>query len=199
MIKSKLVIVSLIGFVTILISCNIWTNSNATGNKAKIVDNKEHGEVDIFTTTTYQSTAAENTVASKALEFVENLEAGKRLSLFFNNSWTFVYQEDNRCDGTTDGQIDKLKSTQIDTIITLQVKNKGDGWACDKKESTIFDLDFDLKKKIENWDRFEVQYYDNQEEDIVFVVGAGESDYLKLQYDDNKLIVKLQYGSEDPG
>ena len=78
------------------------------------------------------------------------------MSLFFNDSWIFIYHEDNRCDGSTDGQIDNLKSTQIDSIIRLQVKNDGDGWACDKKGPKTFDLDFDLNKKIADWDRFEI-------------------------------------------
>lgn len=136
---------------------------------------------------------------SKALGFLANLKTGEKLSSFFNDNWILIYHKDNRCDGSTDGQINNLKSIQIDSIIKLQVKNDGEGWACDKKEPKTFDLNFDLKKKITDWDRFEIPNYENQEENIVFVVGAGESDYLKLHYDDNDLIIKLEYRSEDPG
>lgn len=201
MIKSKLTIISLFSFVTILISCNSSTNSKMTENKTTIVDTEEQiDKADIDTKTTNESTTTvQIPVDSKASGFVENLKAGEKLSLFFNDSWIFIYHEDNRCDGSTDGQIDNLKSTQIDSIIRLHVKNDGNGWACDKKEPKTFDLDFDLKKKITDWDRFEIPNYENQEENIVYVVGAGESDYLKIHYSDNDLIIKLEYRSEDPG
>ncbi|EMS33664.1 hypothetical protein C943_04543 [Mariniradius saccharolyticus AK6] len=81
----------------------------------------------------------------------------------------------------------------------MQVKNDGNGWACEKREPKTYDLDFDLRKKINGWDRFEITNHENQEENIVYVVGAGESDYLKLYYNDKNLIVKLEYRSEDPG
>lgn len=170
-------------------------------NKTPIVVSEEQiDEADIDTKTINESsTTASIPVDSKASGFVEHLKAGEKLSLFFNDSWIFIYHEDNRCDGSTDGQIDNLKRTQIDSIIKLQVKNDGNGWECDKKEPKTFDLDFDLKKKIKDWDRFEIPNYENQEEKIVYVVGAGESDYLKLHYDDNDLIIKLEYRSEDPG
>lgn len=121
------------------------------------------------------------------------------MNSFFNDSWLFIYHEDNRCDGSTDGQLDNLKSSLIDSTITLEVKNDGNGWACDKKEPTSFDLEFNLMKKVAEWDRFEIPNYENQEENVVLIFGAGESDYLKLHYDDNNLIVKLEYRSEDPG
>ncbi|MGB0868919.1 MAG: hypothetical protein ACPGSD_04910 [Flavobacteriales bacterium] len=144
-------------------------------------------------------TEAKILVDSKASKFVENLKGGEKLSSFFNDGWIFIYYEYNRCKGLTDGQIDNLKSTQIDSIIRLQVKNNGDGWACDKKEPKTFDWDFDLKKKIADWDRFEIPKYENRVGNIVYVVGAGESDYLKLHYGENDLIIKLEYRSEDPG
>ena len=196
-------IISFFCFVTILISCNNSTNSKVTGVNNVTIDIEEQiDKAEIDTRTTNESTTtAQIPVDSKASRFVDNLKSGEKLSLFFNDSWTFIYHEDNRCDGSTDGQIDNLKSTQIDSIIRLQVKNDGNGygWACDKKEPKTFDLDFNLKKKITDWDRFEIPNYENQEENIVYVVGAGESDYLKLHYNDNDLIIKLEYRSEDPG
>jgi len=195
MIKSKLTIVVLLGFMTFLISCKSPTNSNMKENKSAIENDEEQiDKKDIESTTEVQTQ-----VDSKVAGFVNNLKTGEKLSSFFNDNWILIYHEYNRCDGSTDGQHDGLKSSLIDSIITLQVKNDGNGWDCDKKEPETFDLVFDLKKKIADWDRFEIPNYENQEKNIVYVVGAGESDYIKLYFNDKNLIVKLEYRSEDPG
>ncbi len=197
MIKSKLTIITLLGFMTILISCTGSANSNVNDSKSTIdIDKELIDNTDIHSKTKNEpATEIKTQTKSKASGFLANLKTGEKLSSFFNDNWIFIYHEDYRCDGSTDGQIDKLKSTQIDSIIKLQVER----WACDKKEPETFDLDFDLQKKITDWDRFEIPNYENQEENIVYVVGAGESDYLKLHYDNNDLIIKLEYRSEDPG
>ena len=201
MIKSKLTIITLLSFVTILISCTGSTKSNVNNNESIIEKNKEQIDKTVINSKTKNEPATEikTQTDSKAAGFLVNLKTGEKLSSFLNDNWIFIYHEDNRCDGSTDGQIDKLRSTQIDSIIKLQVKNDGDGWACDKKEPKTFDLDFDLKKKITDWDRFEIPNYENQEENFVYLVGGGESDYIKLHYDNNDLIIKLEYRSEDPG
>ncbi|MDS1031145.1 hypothetical protein RDV77_00710 [Porphyromonadaceae sp. NP-X] len=201
MIKIKLTIITLIGFLTILISCNSSTNSNVNEDKSKIDSAKEQvDKTDKELKTKNESTTEIRTqVDLKASEFLTNLKTGEKLSSFFNDKWIFVYHEDNRCDGSTDGQIDNLKSTQIDSRIKLQVKNDGEGWECDKKDPKTYDMDFDQKEKIKDWDRFEIPNYDNQEENIVYIVGSGESDYLKLHFNDNGLIIRLEYRSVDPG
>ena len=201
MIKSKLTIITLLSIVTVLISCNNSTNSKVNENKTTIDNYKEQLVKDniVSMILDVSTTESKSQVGSKASEFVKNLKAGEKLSSYFNDTQFFIYHEDNRCDGLTDGQLNNLKSSSIDSIITLQVKNDGDGWACVKKEPKTFDLEFDLKKKVSDWDRFEIQNYENQEENIVYVVGAGESDYLKLHYGDKDLIIKLEYRSEDPG
>ena len=193
-----MIIITLLGFLTILTSCNSSTNSNVNKNKSIIDNDKEQVNITIIDSKTNAPTTEIKT-DSKASGILTNLKTGEKLSSFFNDNWIFIYHEDNRCDGSTDGQINNLKSTQIDSIIKLQVKNDGDGWACDKKEPKTYDLDFSLKKIITDWDRFEIPNYENQEENIVYVVGGGESDYLKLYYNDKNLIVKLEYRSEDPG
>ncbi len=135
-----------------------------------------------------------------AENFLKNLMKGNKLDLFFNDTWTFVYHEDNRCDGSTDGKKNNLSPQVIDEIIKLKVKNDGDGWACDKKEKTEFNLIFELKKQVKNWDRFEIPNYENQGKDgIIYITGGGESDYLILHYNTSNLIVKMEYRSEDPG
>jgi hypothetical protein len=132
-------------------------------------------------------------------EFLKRLTNGEKLYSFFSDNWTFIYHEDNRCDGSTNGEKSNLSNLEIDRIIKIKVVNDGDGWACEKKGSTEFYLNFRLKEQVKNWDRFEIIKYDEQEKNVVYVWGAGESDYLKLYYDDNNLIVKMEYRSEDPG
>ena len=131
--------------------------------------------------------------------FLENLENGKDLSLFFAKEWIFVYHEDNRCEGSTDGEINHLNKSDIDKIIKLTVKNDGEGWACEKTLPTTFELNFNLKQTVKSWDRFQIRNDEQTEKNVVYVLGKGESDYLKLFYDENHLIFKLQYGSEDSG
>lgn len=199
MIKRRLSIITLFGFLTFLISCNSPTNNNVNDDKS--TKDKEMVDETVIDSKIKNESATEikTQTNSKASGFLTNLKTQEKLSSFFDGNWILIYHEDNRCDGSTDGQIDNLKSTQIDSIIKLQVKNDGNGWACEKREPKTYDLDFDLRKKINGWDRFEITNHENQEENIVYVVGAGESDYLKLYYNDKNLIVKLEYRSEDPG
>ncbi len=138
-------------------------------------------------------------IDSLANRFVENLENGKNLASFFNEDWIFVYHADNRCDGSTDGEISRLKSLAIDRNIKLNVKNDGEGWACEKTEPKNYDLIFNLRKEVKSWDRFQIPNYEQKEKNVIYIIGKGESDYLKLHYNDAHLIIKLEYRSEDPG
>ncbi len=193
---TKLTNLTLLGLITIFISCKNSTRNNVINNLEKATDKKQIEKIVI----TDNSTAKIQTKANLRIsKFVKNLESGKNLSSFFYENWILIYHKDNRCDGSTDGQISNLKSTEIDSIITLQVKNDGEGWACDKTKPKKYNLNFDLRKQIENWDRFEIPNYGNQDKDIIYVNGAGESDYLKIYINSADLIVKMEYRSEDPG
>jgi hypothetical protein len=139
------------------------------------------------------------TIQSKKEVFTESLKNGKDLSDYFSNSWTLIYHKDNRCDGSTDGEVSNLTSKEIETLIEVEVTNDGKGWACDEKEPKTYSLNFELKKHIKNWDRFEIAGYENQEKNIAYILGAGESDFLKLHFNDDNMITKLEYRSEDPG
>lgn len=188
----------LISFLTSLFSCNSLPKSNEKEIKSKT----DTGNIQVNKDD--ESSAVSTSIVdaqedSKVSGFVMNLKSGEKLNGFFKENWLFVYHEDNRCDGSTDGKLDKLKSSMIDSVISLEVKNNGDGWDCDKKESKTFVLDFDIRKKVMDWDRFEVPNYDNQEENVVYVQGSGESAYLILHIDHSGLITKLEYRSEDPG
>lgn len=131
--------------------------------------------------------------------FLDALEQGKPLEQFFASNWTLLYHEDNRCDGSTDGEIHNLSKSAIDSELVIRVANDGDGWVCEAQEPSEFDLHFELSKKVRSWDRYEIEPSAGDTEDKIYVMGAGESDYLVLHYNTNKLIVKLEYRSEDPG
>jgi hypothetical protein len=201
MIKLKLRIITLFGLMTFLISCNSSTNNTAIDHKTEnsISTSQIENTVSDSKDSDDSTSDLQVQIDSRALNFIKSLKNGEKLSSFFTKNLMLIYHEDNRCEGSTDGQVDSLINTQIDSLIKLNVKNDGDGWACDKKEPTSYEMDFDLKKKIAEWDRFEILKDENQEENIVYIVGAGEFDYLKLYYNDNNLIVKLEYRSEDPG
>jgi hypothetical protein len=201
MIKRRLKIYILLNLLVILISCNNSTKSNESEAQFTINnDNEQTHKTAVDSNINNGLTMKNQTqIDLKASLFLKNLKNGEKLSSFFSDHWKLIYHEDNRCDGSTDGQIDHLKNTQIDSKITLPVKNDGNGWACDKKEPKTYNLDFYLKKKVADWDRFLIPNNVNHEENIIYIFGAGESDFLKLYYDDNNLIVKLEYRSEDPG
>jgi len=142
----------------------------------------------------------ENTNLKNSKEdIVEYLKKGKKMFSLFSDNWTLIYHKDDRCDGSTDGQLSNLSNNEIDGIIKIKVRNDGDGWDCEKKEPKEFYLEFKLINLVKKWDRLEIQNYEEQEDNVVFVVGYGMSDYIKLYYDDNNLIVKMEYRSEDPG
>ncbi|KGN82678.1 hypothetical protein HW49_01345 [Porphyromonadaceae bacterium COT-184 OH4590] len=137
-------------------------------------------------------------------EFAKYLKEGKPLSVFFSDSWTLVYHTDNRVEGSTDGRVMNLRNTQIDSVIIIKLKNDGDGWLLDvigeeKREPKTFEFKFELNKQIEHWDRFEAVRYSNMPSHNIYILGAGESDLLKLHYNKDKLITVLEYRSEDPG
>lgn len=132
----------------------------------------------------------------KAADFIKNLKNGEKLSSFFVENWELLYHEDNRCTGFIDGLIDHLASQQIDSNINLNVREAGNGWACEKRDPKTYSMEFNLRKKIADWDRIEIRI---QERNIVYVVGKGESDWLILHYSTSGMIVKVEYKSEDPG
>ena len=54
-------------------------------------------------------------------------------------------------------------------------------------------------KLTKTWDRFEIAEYENIEKGTVYILGAGDSDYITLFYNEKDLIIKMKYSSEDPG
>ncbi len=140
-------------------------------------------------------------ISAKAGEFAECLREGKPLSAFFSDSWTLVYHSDNRADGSTDGRITNLRNSQIDSVIRLRVKKYIDDKTSAESGVSVSiedDFDFELKKMVKHWDRFETIRYDDTLNHM-YIVGAGASDVLKLRYNEEKQITLMEYSSEDPG
>jgi len=193
-------IVTILGVLAMVISgCGLptrkeITTENAAEPKAISSVEKVSGNLE-----REDSFITENSNLVSVELFVKYLTNEEKLQLLFNDNWTFVYHADDRCDGSTDGQISNLEPFEVDEIIRMKVVNDGEGWLCDKKEPKEFYLDFNLKEHVKDWDRIEIANYEIQEKNIVHVEGWGSSDYIKLYYDDNNLIVKMEYRREDPG
>ena len=141
-------------------------------------------------------------IKSTLKKIITHIKQNKNINQFMSNKWDFVYHEDNRCDGSTDGFLENLNQNLIDEKITLKVTNDGDGWACNKTDKKSYKMTFSLKQKISEWNRIELASYNDPCEKIVYILGKGESDYLKLhliKVKNDYLISKLKYSSEDPG
>lgn len=118
-----------------------------------------------------------------------------------SDSWSLIYHEDNRCDGSTDGSLSGLSPRQIDQAVRIQLFNDGQGWGCEPKQPTSFEANFSLHNQVANWDRFEITQYGIMD-NLIYIAGAASSDYLKVYFDEfygELLIVRIEYHSEDPG
>ena len=188
---------TILGILAIVISgCGQSTKKETTTENTaepKVIDSVE------WVSENEESFITENNNPLSAELFIKYLANEEKLQLLFNDNWTFIYHADDRCDGSTDGQISNLQPFNIDEIIRIKVVNDGEGWLCDKKEPEEFYLDFSLKERVKDWDRIEMANYEIQEKNIVHIEGWGSSDYIKLYYNDSNLIVKMEYRREDPG
>ena len=195
MIMRNLTICFFLGTLIIIMSCESSTKNKVSEDKdvneiQKVETGKTESDTDISDNS---NSDIKRQIDLKAEEFVENLESGDNLSSFFRDNWTFIYNIYDSNEGSKFGQIDNLSRVQIDTVISLQVVQKGDDFLGD------FDMDIDIKKEITYWSEFGTAEYENQENNVVYIIGIGDSNYWKLHYNDNALIVKLEYTSEDPG
>jgi len=201
MIKSKFTTLIFLGLLSIAVGCGSSSEANENETPSSPENNQEQvdSKVQDSESESTEGNESKSEIQEKASAFTKSLEAGEELASYFNESWVFVYHEDNRCDGSTDGSLENLGIAAIDSPIKLEVKNDGEGWACEKKDPKTYEMEFDLKQKLKEWDRFEVQSYDKENQNSVYIAGSGESDYLKLTFNANKQISQLEYRSEDPG
>ncbi len=143
------------------------------------------------------------TISSLINNFVENLKSGKSNSSLLFDNWTLLYEEYNRNDGLTTGEVDNLSSTMIDEIITINVSNDRKGWNWEGEEVNpiIYDIELSQKEFIKDWDRFKFFEYENMKNSFV-VVGHGASKSIIVRYNkfvNGYLVVKLEFHDEDPG
>jgi hypothetical protein len=149
----------------------------------------------------YSVQEATNRLIKKANDFRYSLSRGEKLESFMSDSWSFIYHEDNRCDGSTDGSLSGLSPRQVDQALRIQLFNDGKGWACEPRKPTSFEANFSLHNQVASWDRFEVTQYGIMD-NLVYIEGEGSGGYLKVYFDEfngELLIVRLEYRSEDPG
>lgn len=134
-------------------------------------------------------------------ELVERLKTRNDIGPLLSHEIVFVYHSDNRCDGSTDGEMSKLPGIRIDKPFKVEVINDGQGWACDKKKSSKYNIDFHLSKALKDWDRVESDKF-NPKTNTVYIHGAGESDFMVFHFSkvNGRFVVnKIEYRSEDPG
>jgi hypothetical protein len=135
------------------------------------------------------------------LKLISSMKSGQNIGFLMSDKIKFIYHSDNRCDGSTGGFIDDLPGISIDKTIKIQVTNSGDGWACKKRKSTTYQLDFKLSEYLKLWDRFESGGYD-EKSNSTYIYGFGQSDYIILGFEQVRgqyQINKFEYRSEDPG
>jgi len=200
--KTTLVLLSSLTLF-LLFSCNNFKGNQTSEKMTVEVKNKVMEDNTKNIDSTHIDAIAETYKSPKLLaeELKTRLQNGKSLKSLFSNKWELIFHKDDRCEGSTDGQINNLTDNQIDEIIKIQVRNNGNGWDCEKKQPSKYNISFLLSKQVKTWDRFEISQYD-EEKKIYFIVGEAESGYLIIHYADFKnkyLIVKLEYRSEDPG
>ncbi|NEW61443.1 hypothetical protein GSY74_09130 [Sulfurovum sp. bin170] len=142
-------------------------------------------------------------VASK---LVDSLKNGDEITSLMSEHIVFIFKSDDRCDGNTKGTVANLASKSIDFPFKIKVTTDGKGWAdkvvCkDKKMASTYEMEFELRKKLTDWDRFEGSKYDKTTNSIE-IWGGGASDYMRafLKKETNQnVIYKLEYNIEDPG
>lgn len=183
--------IKLLFFIIFIISCNPKTSKN--NDQERYSGNLK----------TFEKSDSINPVA---VAFTERLKTGKKLSPLFSNTWTFIYNEDDRCTGFTSGKVTYSNKLFIDTNMKIKVLNTSEyAWACEKKDPYYYEMTFNLKEKLKKWNKIELNTEDTysdtskKEKNVFYIFGAGESDYIKLYINEDNLIHTFKYSIEDPG
>ena len=138
---------------------------------------------------------------SFANKFLSKLKSKENIAPIMYNKWELIYQELDRCNGSTYGEIKDIPKNRIDKIIQIKVFRDGDGWLdCNIDTATYF-IEFKLQNKIDKWDELMITDIDYCNKTILLGRG-GETEYLKVIFiksKDSYLIKSIDFRSEDPG
>jgi hypothetical protein len=145
------------------------------------------------------ATLSAEAIKERAEAFAATVRSGASIQPFLLDTIAFVYHEDNRCDGNTDGMLNPLHSNTIADTLQLQVTNDGDGWIeeCARKRDTTYTLSFSLADWLVPWMNQETEfaYIDSMRKVILYAVAPSLSAY----FDTAGRIYKLEARDEDPG
>ena len=132
---------------------------------------------------------------------LQTIKLNKPMSAFLRDSVLFIDHEDNRCDGSTDGQVILKNPKEIDGILRISVFRDGKSWEekCGK-DSGHFNIEFDFHKKlgevVERADTFLVDHYKSIISASVMLNGF---DFFITPINNQFLIFKIKYEDSDPG
>jgi hypothetical protein len=139
----------------------------------------------------------QDVLESKAILLIDYIKNEKELTTFFADTWEFVYHQDDRCEGSTDGKLGHLKSYEIEKTLHVEVFQDGMGWICDAQTPKRQKISFNFKDNVKKWNRFEGVF--SNDKTIFYIFGVDETEYIKIHFNPKGLIRQLVYNIEDPG
>ncbi len=145
----------------------------------------------------------ENNPAAKvtAKKFIGALKKHKKIAGYFDSKFEFIFHDDNRCDGDTDGVALAVLNTNIDKIVNIDVIKTGKGWACKNKKGKNYTLKFDFHGYVkESFETMSENY--NKEKLMIYITGNYDTVWFTFHFkkvNDKYLIYKMKYESQDPG
>jgi len=180
---------ALIGFIIIsFVSCSESEYTNDT------VNSEVAEEVEIPDTETYLSHETKERISK---QFLKSLEEREQLAHYFQDNWYFMYNKDDSCEGSTEGEVGGLDTNSIDFIILVPVHNNGKARLCENSEPSDYEMEFDLDRELDKWDHFEIVEYEDQHPEVTIIYGAGDSVFIKLNFNQDGLISTLEYTIRD--
>ncbi len=139
----------------------------------------------------------------KAEKLYNTLKENKSLGSFMsNNGVKLVYHADNRCDGSTDGEIKSVKPEMIDKDLDLDLVNDGQGWMeeCAENKITKFTRKFNLRKEAMEWMSYSnPPYYDEGKSTLSISSEQYHLQFLFKEKDGDYKVYEIKFSDEDPG
>ena len=206
----KLTLFSLLGLMTIIFSCESATSSDSPEDQSENSEQTEINSNILDESVLEAQTETDLVIPEEEMieeeppidlsfkNFIKEFNSGNKLSPFFADNWSFGYYTNDRSDGTTSGEVNNLKNTQVDEIINVNVASDGEGW--EPTEPRNYVLKYNLKEEANDWGAFAKGNLGPKEKNVVYISPNGvDYVYFKIYYNDKNLITKLEYSGEDPG